>query len=124
MPRPRVADLEGLLRAMTQADLARLREVVDLAKHKKCLTAFVTAHFGEKLPAPCGHCDRCCGIKPGAIPRSRHPSPSEEELRQIRALRDERHAALNTPRQLARFLCGISSPAVTRARLLGVANEI
>jgi ATP-dependent DNA helicase RecQ len=30
---------------------------------------------------------------------------------------DERHAALKTPRQLARFLCGITSPAVTRARL-------
>ena len=35
----------------------------------------------------------------------------------IRELRDERHAALKTPRQLARFLCGISSPAVTRERL-------
>ena len=29
----------------------------------------------------------------------------------------EDHAALGTPRQLARFLCGMSSPASTRARL-------
>ncbi|MEZ5432806.1 MAG: hypothetical protein R3F31_16900 [Verrucomicrobiales bacterium] len=29
----------------------------------------------------------------------------------------ERHAALRQPRQLARFLCGLTSPATTRARL-------
>jgi ATP-dependent DNA helicase RecQ len=35
----------------------------------------------------------------------------------VRKLVDEKHAALNTPRQLARFLCGMASPAATRARL-------
>ena len=109
--------LDAQFRRREAADLARLREVVELAEHKKCLTGFVTAHFGEKLPAPCGHCDRCRGIKPSPVPRTRRPGPSEEELRQVLALQDERHAALKTPRQLARFLCGISSPAVTRARL-------
>jgi ATP-dependent DNA helicase RecQ len=29
----------------------------------------------------------------------------------------ENHPALTSPRQLARFLCGMSSPATTRARL-------
>ena len=32
-------------------------------------------------------------------------------------LRAEKHQALATPRQLARFLCGISSPATTRGKL-------
>jgi ATP-dependent DNA helicase RecQ len=109
--------LDAQFRRREAADLARLREVVELAEQKKCLTGFVTAHFGEKLAAPCGHCDRCRGIKPTPLPRTRYPAPTDDELRQIRALRDERHAALKTPRQLARFLCGISSPAVTRARL-------
>jgi ATP-dependent DNA helicase RecQ len=35
----------------------------------------------------------------------------------IRRLRAERHEALRSPRQLARFLCGISSPATSRAKL-------
>jgi ATP-dependent DNA helicase RecQ len=35
----------------------------------------------------------------------------------VRVLTDERHAALATPRQLARFLCGMASPAAVRARL-------
>jgi len=35
----------------------------------------------------------------------------------MRALRNENHASLATPRQLARYLCGISSPAAYQARL-------
>ena len=35
----------------------------------------------------------------------------------IRGVLDEKHAALGTWRQLARFLCGMSSPATMRARL-------
>jgi ATP-dependent DNA helicase RecQ len=99
------------------SDLERLRDVVELAEQKRCLTRFVTAHFGEKLGAPCGHCDRCRGVPPAPLPRTRQPEPAEDELRAIQALRGEGHAALKSPRQLARFLCGIGSPAVTRARL-------
>ncbi len=99
------------------ADLERLREVVELAEQTGCITGFVTAHFGESLDAPCGHCDRCRGIPPVPVPRTPHGEPSDEDLVAIRNLAYERHAALKTPRQLARFLCGISSPAVTRARL-------
>lgn len=99
-----------------QADLARLRQVVDLALTEGCLTGFVTAHFGEPLAA-CGHCDRCRGKKPEALPRDCVPEIGMEDLQLIQALREERHAALKSARQMARFLCGISSPAAQRARL-------
>ncbi|MCW1912708.1 RecQ family ATP-dependent DNA helicase [Luteolibacter sp. GHJ8] len=109
--------LDEKFRRREDADLERLREVVELAEQKGCITGFVTGHFGETLAAPCGHCDRCRGLKPEPIPRTQRQQPSDEDLLVIGNLRDERHAALKTPRQLARFLCGISSPAVTRARL-------
>jgi ATP-dependent DNA helicase RecQ len=109
--------LDAQFRRRETADLARLRQVVELAEQPDCLTGFVTAHFGESLARPCGHCDRCRGIAPVPVPRSRPPAPDDAELARLRELRDEGHAALKSPRQLARFLCGISSPAVTRARL-------
>ena len=109
--------LDEKFRKREEADLGRLRQVVELAEQAGCITGFVTHHFGEELAAPCGHCDRCRGIAPQPVPRSPHPAPADEDLQMIRALKDERHAALKTPRQLARFLCGITSPAVTRARL-------
>ena len=43
--------------------------------------------------------------------------PVEAEAGLLRQLRAESHDALATPRQLARFLCGIASPATTRAKL-------
>jgi ATP-dependent DNA helicase RecQ len=109
--------LDARFQRREAADLARLRKVVELAEAPGCLTAFVTAHFGETLGGPCGHCDRCRGAVPRAIPRTSQPAPTDDELRMIRAVQDQRLAALKTPRQLARFLCGIGSPAVTRARL-------
>lgn len=109
--------LETQFQRRESADLARLREVVELAEQPDCLTSFVTEHFGEKLSEPCGHCDRCRNIPPEPIPRSPVRSPSDQELRIIQKLRNESHPMLKSPRQIARFLCGISSPAVTRARL-------
>ncbi len=99
------------------ADLARLEQVLALSAQPGCLTDHLTSHFGEKLPAPCGHCDRCRGIPPVDIGRPVPRRVTDEELEMIRVLKLERHAALGTPRQLARFLCGMRSPAATRAKL-------
>jgi ATP-dependent DNA helicase RecQ len=100
-----------------QADLERLGQVLGLAGQGGCLTAYLTRHFGETLTAPCGHCDRCRGVPAQVVRRAPARRPTDDDWRAMRAVTDEGHAALATPRQLARFLCGLSSPASTRARL-------
>ena len=40
-------------------EIARLDQVLTLAAHDGCQTAFLAAHFGEHLPHPCGHCSWC-----------------------------------------------------------------
>jgi ATP-dependent DNA helicase RecQ len=100
-----------------QADLDRLANVLALSAYGGCLTAYLTEYFGETLEAPCGHCDRCRGIGPTEIRRITPRRPTDEELLAVRALVDQNHAALAGERQLARFLCGLTSPATTRARL-------
>lgn len=99
------------------SDLERLRQVVALAEAPGCLTGALTAHFGETLDHACGHCDRCRGIPAAPIPRSEPRQPGDEEWAMIRDLGRERHAALGTTRQLARFLCGLTSPATLREKL-------
>ena len=116
-PRLIAERLDERFRKREAADLDRLHGVVDLAETDRCLTGFVTEHFGEVLAEPCGHCDRCRGVKPVLVPRSPVEEIDEESLAAVHALRREGHACLKGSRQLARFLCGISSPAVTRARL-------
>ncbi|MEI7911827.1 MAG: ATP-dependent DNA helicase RecQ [Verrucomicrobiota bacterium] len=116
-PRALADKMFGLFARREQADLARLRQVLGLTAHRGCLTAYLTQHFGETLAAPCGHCDRCRGLPPQAVKRPPARRPNDDEWRALRDLAQENHAALATARQLARFVCGLSSPASTRARL-------
>jgi ATP-dependent DNA helicase RecQ len=91
--------------------------VLGISAQRGCLTAYLTRHFGEKLAGPCGHCDRCRGLPAKTIKRLKPRRVTNEELQIVKELVDAKHAPLNTPRQLARFLCGMASPAVIRARL-------
>lgn len=97
-------------------DVARIRHVCAWAAHDGCLTQHLLEYFGEKRNA-CGHCARCDGEAARPLPLTHRNPVREPEAARLRALRAEKHAALATPRQLARFLCGLSSPATTRAKL-------
>jgi ATP-dependent DNA helicase RecQ len=111
---------EGLVRrfqAREQSDLERLRQVLGLSACRGCLTGYLTRHFGEVLEEGCGHCDRCRGVPAKTLRRPKPRSVTDAEIQAVRSLVDERHPALGSPRQLARFLCGMGSPASTRARL-------
>jgi ATP-dependent DNA helicase RecQ len=109
--------LNERFRARERADLDRLRQVVALAEAPGCLTAALTAHFGENLGRDCGHCDRCRGVPAVPIPRTPSREPTTEEWEVLRQLIHARPSSLGTSRQLARFLCGITSPATTREKL-------
>ncbi len=116
-PKSISAAMAGKLQEREIRELARLDQVLALAQGKRCLTQTLLAHFGEKMETPCGHCDRCRGIAPVKLKRAKPRKITQTEHSQIIALLEEKHAALGTPRQLARFLCGMSSPASMRARL-------
>lgn len=111
------ADLTNVFQRRESADLERLGSVLGISSCRGCLTNYLTSHFGQKLEAPCGHCDRCRGVPAKKISRPKPRKPSDEELEHVKRLVGQKHPELATPRQLARFLCGMSSPAATRARL-------
>ena len=110
-------ELVAKFQAREAADLARLRQVLGLSAHRGCLTAYLTGYFGEIMDQACGHCDRCAGRAATTIKCADPRTATAAELMAVRELVAERHAALATPRQLARFLCGMASPAATSARL-------
>ena len=98
-------------------DLARVEKILHYTTHPGCLTAWISSYFGTKSPPDCGHCDRCRGISPTPLIRPQARAVNDDEWAQINELAHARHAALGTARQLARFLCGMSSPATRAARL-------
>ena len=100
-------------------DAERLNKVMALAADPTCLTRHLLRYFGEDLDHDCGHCGSCLekAAAPRIIPRSAKPAITVSQVEVIQNLIDERLPALRAPRQVARFLCGISSPAVSRDRI-------
>jgi ATP-dependent DNA helicase RecQ len=97
-------------------DVARVESVLAMAEQESCMTCFLLDYFGESREA-CGHCSRCAGEAASQFDRLEPWSPTAGDMAVLRGLRNEGLPALATPRQMARFLCGITSPATTRAKL-------
>jgi ATP-dependent DNA helicase RecQ len=109
--------LHGLFTSREKQDLARLDGIVEFTSTPDCSVRRLLEYFGEKSDSDCGHCGRCLGEKATQLPKGNDADISQADVEAITTLRAEGHAALRAKRQLARFLCGISSPAVTRDRL-------
>ena len=98
-------------------DIARIGQVVALASSESCTVRGVLAYFGETLPGDCGHCDRCLGEPIPPMPPTADVTLSAKDRTAVASLMEENHESLASPRQITRFLCGLPSPAASRARL-------
>jgi len=98
-----------------EMEIARIESMLDYAQHSGCLTAKILAYFGEKVQA-CGHCGQCQGQAAAILPQ-RNQAPIENcKLTGFERLVAAHPSALASPRQQARFLCGLSSPAASAIR--------
>lgn len=102
-----------------QQELARVQQVVALVTESGCQTYALLRYFGEEQSGTCGHCTVCETGQPVAFPPVPTPPPIEAlvEPDAWQALAQEYAAALSHPRQQARMLCGLTSPALIRAKL-------
>lgn len=114
-------DIAALSKRMTELfaqrearDIRRLQQVCEWICSDDCHQRMLLEYFGETLTAPCGKCSSCTGNTPIQL-GERQTCQVDQAL--IKTVTVENHPALKQPRQLARFLCGISSPCASRARL-------
>ncbi len=98
-------------------DVDRVRRMLEFAVDPECITGRLTAYFGEQIGGHCGHCGPCLGRTPEPLPERPRRTLGREQREVAESVRAEGHRHLATPRQLARFLCGLASPATTRAKL-------
>ncbi|MCC5790735.1 MAG: RecQ family ATP-dependent DNA helicase [Opitutales bacterium] len=106
--------LGGIFAEHERREIERIDRILDYAASETCLTAKLLAYFGETIE-PCGHCGLCLGDPPAK------GQPADESLEveipsRFSELVQENPTALARPRQQARFLCGITSPAVSAVR--------
>lgn len=100
-----------------QRNVSRLRGVLAYAEQNRCLTRHLLEYFGENASTDCGDCSRCRGGQKQPLPRTAPLAPDSGAIEIARRVVAENHSSLAHPRQQARFLCGISSPAAQRAQL-------
>ena len=116
-PKDLVAELEERVGRREAGEIDRVRKVVDLVRLKGCKVSSLGAHYGQPLESACGHCSWCNGVSDFPLPERVSPPVSATVLEQARSLREAHGEALHDARALARLLCGVSSPRVSRARL-------
>jgi len=112
-------ELARRFEARERSELARLQGVLDLVGRDGCQVNALIGYFGETRTERCGHCTHCLTGRRQLLapPAARPPLREELDAAALAALARDQPAALGNPRQLARFLCGMSSPGLTRARL-------
>lgn len=109
--------LSNLFEQHEQMEIDRIEAMVAYAQEKSCLTNRLLSYFGEPI-APCGHCGVCLGDAPVILAERRKPVIDPDILSQIKELAREYPDELGQPRQQARFLCGLNSPAISAQRIL------
>jgi ATP-dependent DNA helicase RecQ len=113
------ADLVARFERHERRQVERIARLVAIVAGSPCLTNALLDHFGERRDAPCGHCTACLTGRPVAMPAPPSPPPIEAAVpaAELAALAAAHPDALGHPRQRARFLCGLASPAQARHKL-------
>ncbi|UYG05610.1 RecQ family ATP-dependent DNA helicase [Halomonas sp. LR3S48] len=115
-------ELHAYFRDKERAEVERLHAMLALFESEACLSRRLAEWFGDdRVPQHCGHCSACRG----QVARLPDPEPLEPlssetierltgELVQQVIGNGEAHPV--TPDLLARFLCGLTGPLLTRLK--------
>jgi ATP-dependent DNA helicase RecQ len=100
-------------------EIERLRMVPELVEHKGCQVGRLVGYFGEKRTKKCGHCTYCLSGKRQTLFEEPADMPLEDAISQVQlnGLVASNPKELGSPKQMAKMLCGLSSPWIGKARL-------
>jgi ATP-dependent DNA helicase RecQ len=114
-----VADLSARFARREESEIRRIGDVLRLVEMDSCQTNALVGYFGEERAEPCGHCTFCATGRAATLspPRDLPAIDAIIEATTLQNMRREYAEALREPRQMARFLCGLASPALTKAKL-------
>ena len=115
-------ELHDYFRDKERAEIDRLHAMLALFESEACLSYRLAEWFGdEQAPRQCGHCSACRGHV-ARLPTAEPLAPLEDATleRFIAELVQQLHASHDphpvTPDLLARFLCGLTNPLLTRLK--------
>jgi ATP-dependent DNA helicase RecQ len=114
------ADLHERCLARQERELARLQQLLSLMALDGCQTNALAAHFGENRAAACGHCNWCLEEQPIALETSTDSAIDAAVWQRAIEFRSQHEpSCLDVPTTFARFLCGVRSPSLSKAKMTG-----
>lgn len=100
-----------------ERELSRLNQVMELIEQNACQVAQLCGYFGETLPGNCEHCSWCEDQSAAQMPGRHGADLNEVERRLIQQIAEQLKTTFPDVHQITRVLCGLSSPALSKARL-------
>ena len=112
-----IAEMKAKFQAHEQREIERVALMQAFGSDPGCLWQRLLHYFGEDHE-PCGHCSRCREDSTPAMPETALSSSVPAEIIDtLSSAKRDFPRSLATPRQGARFLCGLTSPATTAERV-------
>lgn len=100
-----------------QAEIQRLQQVLEFVENDGCQTTMLAAHFDEHREQGCGHCSFCLNGKTELSERKAYAIAENIQRQITQLISEENSQVLKNPHVLARFLCGVTSPHLSKAKL-------
>jgi len=105
-----------LFRHKEAMDIGRIHKMISLFESTGCLAVKLSEHFGESISEPCGNCSFCLTGVPSTFRVEPLPIVSRTEVKNaVSELREVAGTEISDE-LAARFLCGISSPALVQLK--------
>lgn len=98
-------------------EIRRLHEVMDWLQLDECQSSALSARFDNPLDANCGHCSWCENRSALVLPEPPESTIEPVDLAAAMDLQQKNSNVLKSSVELTRVLCGVSSPAISKARL-------
>lgn len=98
-------------------EIGRLHEVMDWLQLDECQSSALAARFDSPLGRDCGHCSWCESGSRLLLSERSESAIKPDELAAARDLQQRNPDVLPSSIEVTRVLCGVSSPAISKARL-------
>jgi len=100
-----------------EREIQRLQQVVDWISLAQCQTSALCERFDQSLENDCGHCGFCESSRAVVMNELANQPVAGSVINDAKLLQSEKPETLATNTDVARVLCGLSSPAISKARL-------
>lgn len=114
--------LAQLYQDKEHSDIQRIHNLLAFFESDQCLSFRLAGYFGDKnAPLNCGHCSVCRG-EVAVLPTNTQPEVSTTELATWLSELDHKAAQPLSSQLKAKFLCGITTPTLTKLKARSLAG--